>query len=416
MSILSPESALLGCALHDANILDIVSVEAGDFAHPQGGELWSIMHRLRGRGAPVSPPAVIAEAAASGSGVRIDPTWVAEIYTEAPVAVEGEHYAGLVLEAAVKRRVGQAGRRAVQLSETAELLAAEAVEMARAEIDACTRAVSDVTYVRDHVDAVIESMSAAPNFYPTPWADLNHLLGGWRPGKLYIVGARPGVGKSLLALNAAVALAHDGGLVAFNSLEMSHGELIKRVFSQLGRINLGRILDNKMTQDDWDRVAATRPLVESLGLAINDNGSLRMVDIRSHARTLARQGDLKAVFVDYVQLLSASASDGQRSRAEVVGGFSRELKKLARELDVPVIALAQLNRDAAGKRPVMSELKESGGLEQDADAVILLHVEDSDPSTMHLDVPKHRDGVPGGIELVRQGHYARLTNYAGDAP
>lgn len=416
MSILSPESALLGCALHDANILDDVSVEAGDFAHPQGGELWAIMHRLRDRGAPVSPPAVIAEAAASGSGIRLDPTWVAEIYTEAPVSVEGEHYAGLVLEAAIKRRVGQAGRRAVQLSETADVLAADAVEMARAEIDACTRAIADASYVRDHVDAVIDSMSAAPDFHPTPWVDLNHLIGGWRPGKLYIVGARPGVGKSLLMLNAASHLAANGGLVAVNSLEMSRGELIKRLFAQLGKINLGRILNNNLTEADWGLVAQTRSVVEALGLSIDDNPSARPVDIRSHARTLARQGDLKAIFVDYVQLMDAPSGERQKSRAEIVAGFSRSLKVLAKELNVPVIALAQLNRDAAGKRPVMSELKESGGLEQDADAVILLHVEDSDPSTLYLDVPKHRDGVPGGIELVRQGHYARLTNYAGDAP
>jgi replicative DNA helicase len=411
MTILSPEAALLGCALHDPRILDDVTVEPGDFAHPQGGELWSVMHRLRAKGAPVSPTAVLAEAA--GSVVRIDPSWVAELVTEAPPAVEGEHHAGLVIEAAIKRRVGQAGRRAIQLAES-DTPAADAVEIARAEIDACTRTITQAAFVRDSVDDVLDSLTRAPDYHPTPWADMNHLLGGWRPGKLYIVGARPSVGKSLLMLNAATDLARTG-LVAVNSLEMSEAELIKRVFAAVGRVNLGRILNNRLTDDDWARIAAARPIVDSLGLSIDENPSARPVDIRSHARTLHRQGNLKAVFVDYVQLMSAPTGD-KRPRQEVVSEFSRSLKVLAKELNVPVIALAQLNRDAAGKRPVMSELKESGALEQDADAVILLHVEESDPSVLYVDVPKHRDGAPGSFELVRLGHYAQLANYAGDAP
>jgi len=247
---------------------------------------------------------------------------------------------------------------------------------------------------------------------PTPWADLNHIIGGWRPGGLYIMGARPGVGKTLMGVNAAVGLAAHGH-VALNSLEMGRREVHERILSAQASIDMGRITRHKLTEDDWGKIAHYRPSLQGLPLSIDDRSTVGVTDIKSHARSVARRGHLAGIVVDYLQLMSTPRGD-KRPRHEVIGEISRGLKILAKELDVPIIALSQLNRASTqgDRRPTMADLPESGSLEQDSDVVLLLHVEEDDPSTMHVGVPKNRQGATGAFELVRNGHYARLNGLA----
>lgn len=404
---LNPERALVGIGLHHGAITGEVDVATGDFGDPRLGAVWGTLTRLHQAGSPTDPVTVSQQ---PFDGIRgIDAAVLADLYTEAPVQAAADHYARLVIEQAQRRRLAATATRIQQLVRE-QAPAADAIEIARAEIDACNRATAGTEYVVDHIDDVIESLSRTPEFTPTPWVDLNHLIHGWMPGALYTIGARPGVGKSLLSTQAAVELSK-AGHVAMNNLEMSRTEIIKRIYSQTASIKLDRLLFNKLETDDWDRVAKHKPTVQALNMSIDDRTDVRPVDIKSHARTVARKGPLKAVIVDYVQLMNAAPGD-KRPRHEIVGEFSRQLKILAKELHVPVIMLAQLNRDAAGKPPVLSELRESGSLEQDSDVVLLLHVPEEDPTDMHVSVAKNRHGGTGTFTLVRRGHYARVDNAA----
>ena len=170
----------------------------------------------------------------------------------------------------------------------------------------------------------------------------------------------------------------------------------------------------QLTEQEWQRVSQARGRLSALHLAIDDRGAVRPVDIRSHARTLARRGPLAGVVVDYLQLMSGAHGD-RRPRHEQVAEWSRMLKLLAKELQVPVIALSQLNRASearSDRRPTMADLRESGAIEQDADVILLLHVdEEADATLMDVQVAKNRQGQTGALKLLRRGHVARLDNY-----
>ncbi|MBN0040200.1 AAA family ATPase [Cellulosimicrobium cellulans] len=404
---LSPEPALVGIALHTGAVTGDVDVQPGDFADPRLGAIWATITRLHQAGQPTDPITVVAQ---PFDGIRgVDAVLLHTLHADAPLALEADHYARLVIEQAQRRRLSATAVRIQQLVHE-QAPAADAIEIARAEIDACNRATAETNYIADHLDHVIESLDTEPEFTPTPWVDLNHLIHGWMPGALYTIGARPGVGKSLISTQAAVELAKTGH-VAMNNLEMSKTEIIKRIYAQTAQIKLDRLLFNKLEAADWQKVEQHKPAIRALQLSIDDRTDVRPVDIKAHARTISRRGHLAGVVVDYVQLMNAAPGD-KRPRHEVVGEFSRQLKVLAKELHVPVIMLAQLNRDAANRPPGLADLRESGSLEQDSDVVILLHVNEDDPTEMHLNVAKNRHGQTGDLTLLRRGHYARVDSAA----
>lgn len=405
---LNPEHLLVGIVLNYASVLDDLEIDGADFADPRCEAVWGAARQLRGKGHPTDP-ATVAQALRGTPGV--DPSWLAACYGAAPSRALANHYARAVADSAVRRRLRMAATRITQMAESLED-AQEAVENARDEIEACTRTITDTGYIADTIGSTIDALAEAPNYTPTPWADLNQLIAGWRPGCLYVIGARPGSGKTILGVQAAVELARHGH-VALSSLEMSRQEIHQRILAQVAGVDLGRLINRRLNDADWARIAERAPEIADLPLSIDDRSSARPIDVRSHARSVARKGHLKAIVVDYVQLMSAPAGD-RRSRQEVVAQFSRELKSLARGLNVPVLALAQLNRGPATRAdstPVMSDLKESGALEQDADVVLLLDSPEKDPSLLNLVVAKNRHGATASIRLARRGHLARLDNY-----
>jgi len=404
------ETAIIGIAMHEPTIVDDVALTEPDFQDARLGHLWDLMLRLRAESAPTDPATLVARLGTLA--VRIEPAWIAELYGAAPVEALAEHYARIVAERATLRRLRKAAGTIVQLVD-ADTPAAELVEIARAEIDATSVTTAHTGYVADDIDETIDALSEDPRITPTPWADLNHLLGGWRPGALYVVGARPGVGKSLIALGAAVGLAQHGH-VAFNSLEMGRREVHERLLASVGEVDLGRLSRRRLTEEDWSRIARHRAQIQALPLSIDDRTSVTTTDVKSHARTVSRRGHLAGVVVDYLQLMSTPRGD-KRPRHEVVAEMSRALKVLAKDLEVPVIALSQLNRASearSDRRPTLADLRESGALEQDSDVVLLLHVEENDPSTMHVAVAKNRQGATGAVQLTRRGHYARVDSQA----
>lgn len=409
---LDVERALVGISLNRPRDLADLEVIGDDFTDVRLGALWDLMLDLEQQGH--APSATIVRANLHRLPVRgISEDDLIAMITDAPIGVPARPHAIEVRERGANRRLAMVGRKIVQLAESGGD-SQEIAEMARAEVDASSRSVAEVRLIGEEIDETLAALSeTAPTAISTPWPDLDFLLEGWRPGGLYIIGARPAVGKSILGLQAAVHLAETGH-VAFHSLEMPRTEVHTRVIAQLTETPMTRMSRRQMSERDWKRISDARAQLAAMPLAIDDRSTVRPVDIRSHARTLARRGPVAAIVVDYLQLMSGARGD-RRPRHEQVGEWSRQLKILAKELSVPVIALSQLNRQVEGrtdKRPTMADLRESGSLEQDADVILLLHVdEDADPSTMHVLVAKNRQGATGPIKLERRGDVARLEPY-----
>ena len=415
------QSALGAAMLSPAALGDVIeTVGASDFYHPRHGLILEAAIDLHRRSEPVDAVKVGALMAERGTLGRVGGApYLHTLVAAVPTTSNAGYYARIVRDRAILRRLADAGVRIRQLGYSTDGADIDTlVEMARGEVDAVTRTrTTPVRMLSSLIGPALEAADAGePAGVPTPWQDLNHLVGGWQGGRLYLIAARPAVGKSIMAIQAAADLARDG-LVAFSSLEMSDREITNRVIAQTAEVALGRLepkhgSPERLTPRDWEHISARLPEIEKLGLAVNSNPASSATDIRAHARTVSRQGDLAAVVVDYLQLMDGGSDAGRKSRQEVVSSFSRSLKLLAMELDVPVIALSQLNRlseQRTDRRPMLSDLRESGSLEQDSDVVILLHQEDvyGSPDVDAI-VAKNRQGVPGIVHLTKQGHYARL--------
>ena len=423
------ERNLLGAALTFTTLLDHVTIDSADLTDPRHAALWDLMASMRQNGRTIDPTTVLASLHQIPDDLRrgIDGPYLHGLYRAAPTTRnEGELAARDVTENAANRRLYAAGIRITQLAEAGGP-ALDNQEHARQEVDSAVRTVGDdVIFVGDTIDAFLEEADNPAPATPTGWPDLDYFIRGWKPGNLVIVGARPSVGKSLLLLQAAIHLARTTDRpVAFHSLEMTHTELTARMVAQDAEVALSRLEgrtddpDTHLTVRDWDRIASHRNLWANLPLAVDDRPDVTVADIRAYARQVQRRrGDLAGIFVDYLQLLNPSRGQVAKgaNRTEVVGAFSRSLKKLAKELQVPVIAAAQLNRgptDRQDKRPTMADLRESGAIEQDSDVIILLHDEEDPDSPGDLDalVAKNRQGTKGVAHLSRQGEFARIVGH-----
>jgi replicative DNA helicase len=227
-----------------------------------------------------------------------------------------------------------------------------------------------------------------------------------------VVGARPGVGKSLLAVNVAANVTERfGRAVYMSSLEMSRKEVTQRILSAHARVDLKRLEDGKLTDSDWKAVSESSMAMESWPLYIDDSTPQTVATIRANVRDLSRKTTVAVVIVDYLQLLTPR--DRRAPREQQVAEMSQGLKALAREQNVCVIAIASLNRGMTGradKRPLLTDLRESGSIESDADLVVLMHRPDDESPDLEVIVAKQRNGPLGECRLQLQGHYARLVS------
>lgn len=414
MPDLNPERALVGAAIRTPAALDDTNATSDDFADIRLGALWGLITQMRNTGEPVDHTTINANLGRIPEIERrgIGPGEIFDLYQAAPVAASADYYARLVVNDAARRKLVAAGTRIVQLADGDSAIdPAEIVEMARAEIDSTHRATATTRVVSDRIDATLDDLSTPSRATPTPWGSINQLIDGWRPGALYVVGARPGVGKTILGVEAAIGLAQHGP-VAFSSLEMPEAELHARLIARVAEVSISRLDRREVTPEDWKKIAAARQRL-NLDISIDDRGLVTTTDIRSHARSLSRRGQLAGIVVDYLQLMSSPRGD-KRPRHEVVASFSRDLKLLAKELDCPVIALSQLNRgsmDRADKRPQLSDLRESGAVEQDSDVVILLHEDTDDDTKVSALVAKNRHGARGDVDLIRKGWHSALIEH-----
>ncbi|WP_019810953.1 replicative DNA helicase [Saccharomonospora halophila] len=430
------QSVLGGMLLSKDAIADVVEVlRPGDFYRPAHQAVYDCILDLYGRGEPADPITVSAELERRGElGRAGGAPYLHTLIATVPTAANAGYYAQIVAEKAVLRRLVEAGTRIVQYGYGADSNDGgdinEVVDRAQAAIYDVTERRTSEDYVAleellqptmDEIDA-IASRGGTSQGVPTGFADLDEVTNGLHPGQMIIVAARPGVGKSTLGLDFARACSIRNGLssVIF-SLEMSRVEIVMRMLSAEARIRLADMRGGRMSDDDWTRLARRMSEISEAPLFIDDSPNLTMMEIRAKARRLKQRNDLQLIVVDYMQLMTS----GKRveSRQQEVSEFSRQLKLLAKELEVPVVAISQLNRgpeQRTDKRPMLADLRESGSLEQDADMVMLIHRPDAfeldDPRAGEADLilAKHRAGPTSTISVAHQLHYSRFADLAQD--
>ncbi|OIH81939.1 hypothetical protein BLJ79_21505 [Arthrobacter sp. UCD-GKA] len=350
------------------------------------------------------------------SGERIDPLILHKAMEVTPTASNAQLYAGIVTDAATMRRLGVAAERVKQMIDGGGD-ADEIMEASRKEIDGAQSSTKSqpVQFVADTMEATVNYLESPIAFTPTPWPSLNQIIDGLKPGALYVIGARPSVGKSVVGLQLARGLAEHGS-VAFMSLEMSVHDVNVRLMAADLKIDMRRLMRNELTPGDWNKIGPWMQDRGNMPLAVNDNTGASIADIKRFVRNVHRRKPLAGVVVDYLQLMSQQPGD-KRARHEFVADMSRQLKVMAMELGVPVIALSQLNRGSTARddqRPKISDLRESGAVEQDADAVILLHREIDTDKKGEIDmlVGKNRNGPTGSTSMQFSGHYASIQDYS----
>ena len=425
------QSVLGGMLLSKDAIADVVEVLRGvDFYRPAHELVFEAVLDLYGRGEPADAVTVADELTKRGELGRVGgPAYLHTLLSSVPTAANAGFYAKIVHERAVLRRLVAAGTKIVQLGYATDGGDVdELVNAAQAEIYQVTerRSSEDYAVLGDIMEGAIDEIEASSRHgdgltgIPTGFADLDRLTNGLHPGQMIVIAARPAVGKSTLALDIArsAAIHHNMATVMF-SLEMGKNEITMRLLSAEARIPLQNMRKGTMREEDWTRLARTMGDISEAPLFIDDSPNMALMEIRAKCRRLKQRHDLKLVVIDYLQLMSS----GKRveSRQQEVSEFSRALKLLAKEIEVPVIALSQLNRgpeQRTDKKPQMSDLRESGSIEQDADLVILLHREDmyekESPRAGEADfiVAKHRNGPTDTLVVAFQGHYSRFVDMA----
>lgn len=414
LQVRDAEVSLLGAGMSGANIDDLAGlVEPADFYHPLHGDIWAAILRVHHAGN--RPDVVSVRLALENSGDKCDPLELFRMTEMVPVIASAPYYAQQVATAAGHRALTEAGVRVQQLGATLGDLD-ERREAARQCVDdACRGRV--VTRARRIVEILPEVLDIAQNgsaaALSTPWPDLDDLIDGISPGRLIVVGARPGIGKSLMGANLALHVAgRHQHAVHFASMEMSEVEVMQRLVANVARVNLTSLVRGTVDESSWDRIAAATAGVEAMPIFVDDRPDQSVQHIRRMARDVTRtRDDLALIVVDYLQLMATSGVD---NRAQALAEVSRGLKSLAREMGACVLALAQVNRDSAKRndRPRQSDLRESGAIEADADQVILLHQPDDAIPEIEVIVDKNRHGAKGIRTLQVWGHYARLGSIA----
>jgi replicative DNA helicase len=424
------EESLLGAMLLSTDAISIGTelLSSEDFYKPAHGQIFAAIARLYESGQAADAVTVADELDRAGlMSMDADPAALVSLQANTPSSANATYYAGIVQELAILRRlIGASG----EISD----LAYSAPDDVASVIDSAEQMILDVAERRnaetvrslgellhESVDWIEERGKGHITGTATGFTDLDNILLGLQPSSLTIVGARPSMGKTSFALGI---LTHVGAMLRrpalLFSLEMSHLELSQRLLASEARVDAQRMRTGQLGDLDWQKVSRAITRLGEANIFIDDNPHLTVMDVRARARRLKKQhGELGVVIVDYLQLMSS------RSRAEnrqvEVAEMSRGLKILARELECPVVALSQLSRgleQRADKRPMLSDLRESGSLEQDADVVLFLYREEAYDADAPVEkkglaevlVSKHRNGPTGHANLAFLSQYARFDN------
>lgn len=351
-----------------------------------------------------------------------------------PSAANIAAYANIVRERSVLRQLIQIGnnianmafspegRNSEEMLDTAERHVFEIAEQGAKRGGGFIQVKEVLSKVVDRIDQLFEQDSGITGL-PTGFIDFDEQTSGLQPADLIIVAGRPSMGKTTFAMNLAENIAIQAKEpVAVFSMEMPADSLAMRMLSSLGRIDQHRLRTGKLNDEDWPRLTSAIQLLNDAPLFIDDTGGLTPTELRARARRLKREHGLSLIVIDYLQLMQGSSNGRQaENRATEISEISRSLKALAKELNVPVVALSQLNRSLEqrpNKRPVMSDLRESGAIEQDADIIVFIYRDEvynedsAEKGKAEIIIGKQRNGPIGTVALTFQGKYTRFENFA----
>lgn len=424
------EKSVLSCMMQDREALSLAFelLSADDFYQPAHREIFDGMHQLNSQGMPVDLVTVDEELSRRGTLEGAGGTnYLIEISQFLPSSVNARAYVQIVDEKATLRRMIKA---------TGEIATAcyEQADPVSDILGVAEKSIFDIIMRRHEGTALKHIADVLPDTYlkieklaqlkgsidgvPTGFVDLDNLLTGLHGGELVIVGARPSMGKSAFGLNlTGYAGLHAGRSVAYFSLEMPNDQLTMRLLCSDARVDMQAVRHGSLRDEDWVSLASTLGPLAAANIYMDDTSGITPSQLRSRCRRLKMQRGLDMVVVDYLQLMSA---DGKvENRQNEVSEISRNLKSIAKELDVPIVALAQLSRAGAqrsDKRPILSDLRDSGAIEQDADVIMFLHREEYyDPNTedkniAEVIVAKQRNGPLGTVKLAWLGQYTRFAS------
>ena len=439
------EQSLLGALLIDNQAFDRVAdiVAADDFYRDDHRRIWRHIARLVEASRPADVVTVAESIEASEDKDKTGGTaYLAALAQNTPSALNVRRYAELVRERSVQRRLAQV---ATEIAETALSPTGKDVDQLLDEAESKIFQIAEsgarkdqgligISPVLAKVFERIDHLHSQENpsditGVPSGFVDLDRLTAGLQPGDLVIVAGRPSMGKTSFALNIAehVALHPSVGLpVAIFSMEMSASQLAMRMLSSMAKVDQTRLRTGRLTDEEWSRLTDEIARLNEARIHVDETAALNALELRARARRMKREyGKLGLVVVDYLQLMSASAHG--ENRATEISEISRSLKALAKELDVPVIALSQLSRAVEqrnDRRPLMSDLRESGAIEQDADVILFIYREevyapDKEEAKGRAEaiIGKQRNGPIGTVHLTFLGRYTRFANSTeGGAP
>lgn len=424
------EKAVLGIMLLDSDATAEARrrLNVEDFYNPLHQAIFATACKLDDDRSPVEPTSILSELTRSGEAKNASETalYLTEIFSNAPAPASLQHYASLVRDAATRRGLASVGMKMQQMAALDGVEnPTEIVERMRETLDnlAVDRLGSDIPLADEIVSATLDEIDALSKGgvvmgCPTGFSELDVALNGLRPGQMIVVAARPGVGKTAFALDIIrhAAFRQSKSVMMF-SLEMSRNELMMRALAAEAYVDLGSLKTGDLDEHKWQQLASATRRMYGSKLGVDDTATVTMTDIRAKARAFQRVHGLDLLVIDYIQLMNSDRKTD--SRQQEVSDISRGIKLLAKEFGIPVIALSQLNRGSEqrqDKKPVISDLRESGAIEQDADVVILLHREEiyekESPRAGEADVivAKQRSGPTGTIILSWLGKYSRFDN------
>ena len=417
------ESSVLGALMLDSSMFDAVGdiVEPKHFFDERHGRIFATISRLVLTSRPADVVSVLTAMQAAGD-TDIDLTLLNDI-AQIPLSLgSARRYAEVVVERALMRGLIEASAEVREIAVEPGLEAGERLEKAQAKLQALaiSRGRQMPVPVGEMAAALaqrVESLNRGeiePGISTGIPALNKRLNGGLRPGKLIILAARPAVGKSALAMQVCINLAEAGHGAGFLSQEMPKQDLVDRIGSNVGRILLDNIITGNLRDCEWTRLAEAVDRMATLPLYLDDQPALTLGDIQAKARALVRQHRIKLLVLDYIQLCGSRKT--QDKRHHQIEEISRGLKTLAKQLGITILALSQLNRgleNRVGGKPQLSDLKESGAIEEDADVVVLLsldHIADHGAKVIEADFAKNRQGRVGSVPLAFDGGFQSWTD------
>jgi replicative DNA helicase len=436
-SNLEAEMAVIGSVLVDREIFAAVGeiVRPSDFYAHVHETIFAVLFELYERGEPLDKITVGEELRRRGALERVGGlSYISALMDTVQSAGSARYYATIVREKSVLRSLIHAGTQITQLGYEGEEDVPGALDRSEQVVYTIgeRRGITEFMPVNrlmkdafDHIDRLYH-MRGDRTGLTSGFRDIDEMTTGFQPGNFVIIAARPGMGKSSFALNMAVAAAREESApIAFFSLEMSNSELIQRMICSEARISMNHMRRGNIQPHQWESMSQAMGALNDLPIYLDDMGALTVSDVRSRCRRLKSTVGLAAIFIDYLQLMRPGVLARGANRNEELSEICRSLKMTAKDLAVPIVALAQLNRGvearAGDKRPLLSDLRDSGSIEQESDVVAFLYrdgyynPETPEPDLTEFIIAKHRNGPTGAVKLRFQREYTLFLPYGDES-